>query len=557
MAVTQYIGARYVPVFADPAEWTSTKQYEPLTIVLHQGNSFTSKQFVPVGIDINDTDYWSETGNYNAQVEQYRQEVLDFTDYFNEKPFSFDTVADMKNSTKLYDGAICHTNGYYTAGDGGEGWYKIIVNATANEMDIITCNNYFAKLIVDSQTINVKSLGAVGDGINDDYNYIVRCIALLYEKYPLVNVAGGDPRGGGVVYFPSGIYKVTQALTETVLHANISLIGDSKNVSIIKPVNTYFINVNSLQQPSGYTDFATSNLTIANLSFINAQKTVISILGAYKTVIHDCKFMNINDSGNAYAVLFYLCVGCIIRQCVFNNCDTAISVSGAAGVGPSTTLLIDSCWISHCISGFSCSFTRNALHTSAIRNCIIEYNNYGIYFAGNYDTYRSDILIDGIHFEGNSVKDILISRASATIVNANTVRDYNVRIINPADPENKTITYIKVPTVQYSKYDINNMRENNSLIIEGEDGTLLDLVSKKIVVHSHVFILDSNFIQTSGTVVLKYKSSDKAAMAVGTFVRGTGFTLTSIYGDTFITNSGGTVSINDSNGTDKTLEIEW
>lgn len=78
MGVTQYIGARYVPLFADPAEWTKTRTYEPLTIVLHNGNSFTSKQFVPLGIDILNTDYWAETGNYNAQVEQYRQEVLRF-----------------------------------------------------------------------------------------------------------------------------------------------------------------------------------------------------------------------------------------------------------------------------------------------------------------------------------------------------------------------------------------------------------------------------------------------------------------------------------------------
>lgn len=84
MAVTQYTGARYVPIFADPAEWSRTKQYEPLTIVLHEGNSFTSKQFVPVGIDINDTDYWAETGNYNAQVEQYRQEVLSYEDQVDE-----------------------------------------------------------------------------------------------------------------------------------------------------------------------------------------------------------------------------------------------------------------------------------------------------------------------------------------------------------------------------------------------------------------------------------------------------------------------------------------
>ena len=76
--VREYIGARYVPVFANPPEWNDTRGYEPLTIVLHQGNSFTSTQYVPTGIDINNTEYWAETGNWNAQIEAYRQEVLRF-----------------------------------------------------------------------------------------------------------------------------------------------------------------------------------------------------------------------------------------------------------------------------------------------------------------------------------------------------------------------------------------------------------------------------------------------------------------------------------------------
>lgn len=73
--VTQYIGARYVPLFADPLDWSNTMEYEPLTIVLHQGNSFTSRQFVPKGIDISDESFWANTGNYNAQIEQYREQV--------------------------------------------------------------------------------------------------------------------------------------------------------------------------------------------------------------------------------------------------------------------------------------------------------------------------------------------------------------------------------------------------------------------------------------------------------------------------------------------------
>lgn len=75
MAVTQYIGSRYVPLFADPIEWSSSNTYEPLTIVLHEGNSYTSKQAVPKGIDIANEAFWALTGNYNAQVELYRRET--------------------------------------------------------------------------------------------------------------------------------------------------------------------------------------------------------------------------------------------------------------------------------------------------------------------------------------------------------------------------------------------------------------------------------------------------------------------------------------------------
>lgn len=78
MAVTQYIGARYVPLFADPMQWDSTRTYEPLTVVYNGGNSYTSRQYVPAGIQIDDDSYWALTGNYNAQIEQYRAEVKQY-----------------------------------------------------------------------------------------------------------------------------------------------------------------------------------------------------------------------------------------------------------------------------------------------------------------------------------------------------------------------------------------------------------------------------------------------------------------------------------------------
>lgn len=75
--VNRYIGARYVPKFADPITWDDTRSYEALTIVTQSGASYTSKQPVPAGIPISNTDYWVCTGNYNAQIDAYREEVAE------------------------------------------------------------------------------------------------------------------------------------------------------------------------------------------------------------------------------------------------------------------------------------------------------------------------------------------------------------------------------------------------------------------------------------------------------------------------------------------------
>lgn len=76
---SQYIGPRFVPIFADPIEWDIHRSYESLTIVTHDGESYTSKCNVGPGIDITNERYWAKTGAYNAQVEQYKNEVKDLS----------------------------------------------------------------------------------------------------------------------------------------------------------------------------------------------------------------------------------------------------------------------------------------------------------------------------------------------------------------------------------------------------------------------------------------------------------------------------------------------
>ena len=212
--VRQYVGARYVPVFANPLEWSDTREYEPLTIVTYQGNSYTSMQYVPTSISIADTAYWALTGNFNAQVEAYRAEVRAFDDRINANAAAINANAAAINTNaaaiNANAAAIAQENTYRTTnvmlafGDSygvetisqGPVWCEI----TANKLQATELHNY----CVGGATFNttkeknffvqvdkaiseiknpeyVKYVGIVG-GTNDGSNSIADAIVSLVAK---------------------------------------------------------------------------------------------------------------------------------------------------------------------------------------------------------------------------------------------------------------------------------------------------------------------------------------------------------------------------------------
>lgn len=265
MSVSQYIGARYVPLLADPAEWNDERTYEPLTIVLHEGNSYTSKQFVPRGVDIDNKKFWEITGNYNAQVELYRQDVVRYAtklnavsaalnaevtrataaegkltedldtevirakkseSYINATRYkSYETVADMKLDNELMPGDIAVTKGYHRVGDNGAAFYTVVAGLAPNNMDLIECVNGTAKLIADS--VKPEMLGANADGITDDTEYIKR--GLTFKKLILST---------GKRYL----------ISETIELTNDTAILDAKNSKIVYSGNEYAIRIRNLNQ---------------------------------------------------------------------------------------------------------------------------------------------------------------------------------------------------------------------------------------------------------------------------------------------------------------------
>ena len=178
-----YVGHRYVPKMF--GEWDNSKLYEPLSIVQYQGASFTSRQYVPVGVEITNEEYWVLTGNYNAQVEQYRQDVRNLNEKVIENVTAIDTIdSELKNVTEK---------------------------------------------VSNINLVNVKDFGAVGDGVTDDSQ-------ALYDAHVYANQTGKK------VIYSKGDYLIKE-VGNIPIRTNVDLNGskliiDQTNLTSIFDVET-------------------------------------------------------------------------------------------------------------------------------------------------------------------------------------------------------------------------------------------------------------------------------------------------------------------------------
>lgn len=196
----KYVGARYVPIF--DGEWDNKNKYEPLVIVNYQGNSYTSKTFVPIGIDINNNQYWALTGNYNAQVEYYRQETQELqnktTELDNEivnarqgKPNLTDNIEEIKDQlqdviyqegSKMLPNTITKLNNKKPITIAGLG-DSIMAGYYANN------NNGYMELLTSSLnikfsvTVNLNNQGISGYTVRD---------SIIYGKLDVVDNTNAD-----------------------------------------------------------------------------------------------------------------------------------------------------------------------------------------------------------------------------------------------------------------------------------------------------------------------------------------------------------------------------
>lgn len=245
MATTQYIGARYVPLFAEPIEWDKTKQYEPLTIVTSNGNSYTSRQFVPSGVEITNTAFWALTGNFNAQVEQYRKEVTAYdgritaaqTDATNALSLANTNEADIAaNDAELAgtadSGLKTLITNEVTRATSAEGVNKTAIDAEVARAKSEEAKNADAIAAEESRATAAEQVNATA--ISAEESARVTALNSILSRFP---VGTSDLRDGSVTATKINQTGVKSILNGFTVHFFNNKDSNADNVGLVAPSN--------------------------------------------------------------------------------------------------------------------------------------------------------------------------------------------------------------------------------------------------------------------------------------------------------------------------------
>lgn len=198
----------------------------------------------------------------NKKLDEMAQDgTLDemITSYINLKSIlSFNNVNEMKLATNLIDGSFVKTYGFYNYNDGGGAYYKIRTVTNEDTVDnkfiiALSNNTLIAELIVDDE-INVKKIGAVGDGITDDTNTLQDALNYASTHNKILNFGN-----------PSNFYLITSGLIAPSGIAGI--IADRWDYSGIIRTNTSNITVLTIKPTMGA---IYKNLSIGGIGTVNS-----------------------------------------------------------------------------------------------------------------------------------------------------------------------------------------------------------------------------------------------------------------------------------------------
>ena len=208
MGVRNYVGARYVPKFADPVEWQANTSYEAMVVVTYNNSSYTSKIPVPptVGNPAENSKYWALTGNYNAQVEEYRKATVEAQEHARDGICANDEGINT-NASKAYN-----TGDYFW-------WYGMLHRATNHitEGEALSTEYNVAKTnISDGVSMNSFNINRVENSVYSSIDNLTTALngKIKYKVYTTVRQAdsSNNIKAFGFMFDPTSASQIVETV---------------------------------------------------------------------------------------------------------------------------------------------------------------------------------------------------------------------------------------------------------------------------------------------------------------------------------------------------------
>ncbi len=197
-------------------------------------------------------------------LKPFQEEIVEDLD---DDDSTFKNVAEM-SSANLSEGDVVTTSGYYKAKDGGGAKYKIASRSAFGYVQLVS--GLYANPVFDGGIVNVKALGAVGDGITDDADIINKALNSGYN----------------IIEFPKAKYACNSHITMTkpgvAVRGNYSTLVTNDN--FYPDYKEWFFSVNA------------NNIAIDRLKLECAEththkfKTQMGVINANGVEITHCEF---------------------------------------------------------------------------------------------------------------------------------------------------------------------------------------------------------------------------------------------------------------------------
>ena len=327
-----------VITFADPIQWNITEQYTALTMVIDSdGTAYLSKQPVPAGVDISNTDYWMPIFNYDDNINQLRSQIA-----YNAGNTNIIDIDLHENDLVWYQGYIYRVLYDLVAGSAlieNVNIEAYTVDEKINQFvtDIQTVANNLANEIIDRENADLTLQGNIDterdariyeDGvINGLITNINNRLDNLKKEYAYPEDYGAV--GDGVTddtaaiqsaldnaeYLPVRFTK-TYLVTDTIIvPSNTAMIGiDDATIIDGKPADTGF-QASSTFYLSGVDNVFIKNLTFKGPGATNRYVSKYLIFGQSSSniTIVDSRFYDYNGVGCVYMrgcnyVYVYKCI---------------------------------------------------------------------------------------------------------------------------------------------------------------------------------------------------------------------------------------------------------